>query len=72
MEIDAKYKLLREREVAEILNISIYTVQRFRISGKGPKFCKISGSVRYLLSDVQDYIQNQTVTSTSDIAGEKE
>lgn len=65
-ELPSHLQLLREREVASILNVSIYKVQRMRITGDGPKFCKIGGCVRYRLSDIQDYIENQTIRSTVD------
>ncbi len=48
--------LLKEVEVAEILQISPVTLRKYvRYAGK-IKFVKWNGTVRYLLSDVNDFI----------------
>ncbi len=48
--------LLKEVEVAEILQISPVTLRKYvRYAGK-IKFVKWNGTVRYLLSDVTDFI----------------
>ena len=43
--------MLSESEVAQFLGISIRTLQGWRLSGRGPKFVKISRLVRYKRSD---------------------
>ena len=39
--------LLNERQVAEILGVSVATVRRWRLLGQGPLFIKIGVLVRY-------------------------
>jgi hypothetical protein len=38
--------LLTQNEAAELLKLSVRTVERLRVSGTGPKFLKIRNSVR--------------------------
>lgn len=61
--------LLTESQVAEILGISVRTVQGWRHRGGGPRYLKLGkghGAVRYDLSDLQDYIASRARASTSD------
>jgi predicted DNA-binding transcriptional regulator AlpA len=39
--------LLNEREVADLIGMSIYWLQKARLNGTGPAFLKIGRSVRY-------------------------
>ena len=48
-------KFLTEAEAAMYLNISVKTVQAWRIQGKGPQFRKFSRCVRYHLTDLENY-----------------
>jgi excisionase family DNA binding protein len=57
--------LLTQDEAAELLKLSVRTVERLRTSGTGPKFLKIRNSVRYRLEDVQSWIVSRLVGSTS-------
>ena len=50
-------KLLSTRAVAQVLSLSPRTVHRFNSSGKIIKPLKISGSVRYLESELMAWIQ---------------
>jgi predicted site-specific integrase-resolvase len=49
---------LRERELAERWKLSTRTLQRWRAEGFGPAYILIGGTVRYRISDVLDY-ENQ-------------
>ena len=44
--------LLNESQVAETLGVAVATVRRWRLYGRGPRFLKVGGSVRY---DQQDF-----------------
>ena len=44
--------LLTQRQCAEALALSERTLERFRVSGVGPKFVRMGKSVRYRLGDV--------------------
>ncbi len=60
-------RLLREKEVFQLLGIAESTGQQMRLKGVGPKFVKLGRMVRYRESDVREYIQNlASRTSTGD------
>jgi predicted DNA-binding transcriptional regulator AlpA len=58
--------LLTQRQCAEALALSERTLERFRVSGIGPKFVRMGKSVRYRLTDVEAWIERRTVGSTSE------
>ena len=58
--------LLDEKEVAKTLNVKVATLRRWRWAGKGPRFLKIGGAVRYDPADVQAFIEAGRRCSTSD------
>jgi len=53
-------------EAADQLHLSTRTLERHRISGTGPVFVKLGHSVRYLKSDLEDWVQEQRFKSTSE------
>ena len=58
--------LLNEKEVADTLNVKVATLRRWRWAGKGPRFLKIGGAVRYDPADLQAFIEAGRRRSTSD------
>jgi len=60
-------------QLAELLNISPKSLTNSRSSGVGIviPFLKIGGSVRYRKSDVEEFIERQTYTSTGGIKAVK-
>lgn len=60
--------LLTEKEVAKLIGMSIYWLQRKRWSGGGIPYCKLGerGAVRYRRSDVEEFIAGKVRKSTSD------
>ncbi len=60
--------LLKEREVAARLGLALSTIRGLRMTGDGPPFIKIGGSVRYDPDDLQEYLQRQKRKSTSEAA----
>ena len=60
-------RLLGEKTVAEILNIEVATLRRWRWAGKGPQFLKIGAAVRYAPHSLEDYLVAAQRTSTSDL-----
>ena len=58
--------LLTQNEAAELLKLSVRTVERLRVTGTGPKFLKIRNSVRYRPADVEAWLASRTVRSTSE------
>lgn len=41
---------------AEVLGVSPSTLNTWRSRGRGPKFHRIAGRIRYFKTDLQDYI----------------
>lgn len=59
--------LLTETQAAQVLSLSIRTLQAWRLKGSGPRFVRLSGrAVRYRNSDLAAFIEARTVASTSD------
>lgn len=58
--------LVNETEAARILALSVKTLRRWRWIGKGPRFCKIGGAVRYDRADINAFIEAGRRTSTTD------
>ncbi len=58
--------LTNEAEAARVLHLSVKTLRRWRWAGKGPRFLKIGGAVRYDPADLEAFIDDARRTSTSD------
>jgi predicted DNA-binding transcriptional regulator AlpA len=58
-------RALTEREVGELLGLSVATLRAWRHRGKGPRFLRLGRSVRYLPSDVADFVRASAVDTTS-------
>ena len=56
---------LTENEVASKLSLSVATLRAWRCHGTGPKFVRLGRAVRYLKTDLVEYLQ-QCVVQTSD------
>ena len=59
-------RALTEREVAEQLGLSVATLRAWRHRGKGPRFLRLGRSVRYLPSDLDDFVRASAVDTQSD------
>jgi predicted DNA-binding transcriptional regulator AlpA len=57
---------LDARRAAAFLGVSISTLAKWRVSGKGPRFVKLGSKVAYRTSDLEDWLEAQTRMSTSD------
>ena len=53
-------ELLTPKEVSAITKIKTTTLGSWRWSGKGPKYCKVGGSVRYPKSQLERWIQERS------------
>jgi excisionase family DNA binding protein len=58
--------LLTQDEAAELLKLSVRTIERLRVSGTGPKFVCLGRSIRYRLTDIEAFIASRIVGSTSE------
>jgi excisionase family DNA binding protein len=59
-------RALTEREVAELLGLSVATLRAWRHRGKGTRFLRLGRSVRYLPSDVDDFVRASAVDTKAD------
>jgi hypothetical protein len=50
-------KFLTEKQVAEIMGLSIKTLQRWRLFGEGPEWKKFGTAVRYPADALADWIE---------------
>jgi hypothetical protein len=63
---EASVVVLDTRAAAEFLGVSPRTLEGLRVRGGGVPFVKIGGAVRYRLTTLEAYLQQQERVSTSD------
>lgn len=65
-------EILDTAGAAEYLGLSCPTLERFRLTGNGPQFAKLSpgprGPVRYRRSDLDSWVASRLIRSTSEQA----
>ena len=54
-------RALTEREVADLLGLSVATLRAWRHRGKGRRFLRLGRSVRYLPPDLDDFVRSSAV-----------
>jgi DNA-binding transcriptional MerR regulator len=52
--------LLTEGQAARLLNLSVRTLQAWRVGGLGPPFCRLGRAVRYRRRDLLSWIEVNT------------
>lgn len=55
------HKALREKEAAEVLGVSVKTLQAWRFYCKGPKYLKVGRAVRYPMEYLDQFKESSTV-----------
>jgi predicted DNA-binding transcriptional regulator AlpA len=58
--------LLHTRAAALRLGLATTTLEKWRVSGQGPRYCKLGRSVRYRSADLTAWLTNNVVGSTSE------
>lgn len=58
--------LLTEQDLSDWLGESTSTIQKWRVSGTGPKFVKKPKGVGYRVKDVEDWLDARSVSSTTE------
>lgn len=61
--------IMTVKEAAQYCRLSKPTLDRYRVSGEGPRFAKFGqgkGAVRYRKQDLDDWIASRIVRSTSE------
>ncbi|WP_417490345.1 helix-turn-helix transcriptional regulator [Maricaulis sp.] len=68
--------LLRERDAADYIGVSDYTLQKWRWRGNGPRFVRIGGphgrAIRYRKRDLDAYIGQNLVATLDQSGGDDE
>jgi len=59
---NTRKRFLDENELAEMFGLSVRTIRRSRLVGRGPRFRKLggthrAGAVRYASEDVEEWIE---------------
>jgi predicted DNA-binding transcriptional regulator AlpA len=57
--------LLTVQEVARLLRCSVSSLNKWRLTGQGPRFVRVGSRVRYRPTDIAAYVADQTRASTS-------
>ena len=60
--------LMNVQEAAKYVKLGSSTLNRFRVSGGGPRYAKLGGAVRYRKEDLDDWIAGRIIQSTSELA----
>lgn len=60
--------ILNTEESAEYLRLSKPTLDRLRVTGGGPRFCKLGSAVRYRRADLDAWLESKVISSTSGAA----
>lgn len=62
---DREDRLLSPKEAAHFIGVAVNTLANWRSIGRGPKFYKYCGHVRYSHNDISDWIDKNKFSSTS-------
>jgi len=65
IQTNTQVSFLNETQAAELLGVSVRTLQAWRVRGGGPVFVKLGRSVRYRPDDLESWISSRRVASTS-------
>ncbi len=57
--------IMRVKEAAKYLGLSVSMLNKWRVTGEGPKFIKLGRAVAYRISDLHDWLERQAKKSTS-------
>ena len=63
---NAESGIFTTSEAAAYTKMAVPTLERFRLTGEGPIFAKLGGSVRYRRCDLDKWIESRLVRSTSE------
>ena len=63
---DLPTRYLRADDAARFVGLSVFTLQKHRIYGTGPRYSKVGGRVFYRLADLQAWVDSAARSSTSD------
>lgn len=50
---------------SDYTGLAVSTLEKLRVTGGGPRFVKLGRAVRYRITDLQEYLAERVVESTS-------
>lgn len=65
----AQTPLLPQAQLSQFLNVSVRTLERWRVEGTGPTYIKAGRRVLYRREDVEVWLSGQIRQSTSEAGG---
>lgn len=65
---DIKPIAVDEMAAANITGISVSSLQKMRVRGDGPPYAKVGNRVRYRIVDLEAFMAERIITSTSEAA----
>jgi predicted DNA-binding transcriptional regulator AlpA len=65
---DLRPIVVDEVAAASFVGMSVSSLQKSRVRGDGPRFAKLGSRVRYRVQDLEQYVADRVVTSTSEAA----
>jgi predicted DNA-binding transcriptional regulator AlpA len=57
--------LLSQKQAAQILGLSVRTLERHRLAGTGPRYARLGRLIRYRKCDLAEWVHDALRTSTS-------
>ena len=67
--ISTQNRFLTTERAAQVLEVSVRTLEGWRVRGYGPKYRKIGRLVRYTYEDIEEFIDSTLRVSTSAARG---
>jgi excisionase family DNA binding protein len=64
MAVEQEY--LNTREVAKILAVSPRTIEKWRVTGEGPRFYRLGRVPRYSRDDIRSWVESRGYRSTTE------
>lgn len=61
-------EVLTTSEAADYVRLGKPTLERFRVTGEGPTYCQLGGAVRYRRGDLDAWLEERRIRSTSERA----
>ena len=52
---------MTDREAAKVLGLSVATLRAWRLRRRGPRFLRFGRAVRYLIADLDRFIESNTI-----------
>jgi predicted DNA-binding transcriptional regulator AlpA len=60
---------MTEQEVAQRLSLSAATLRAWRLRGRGPRYVRFGRAVRYLASDVEQFVRESVIAPDARLSG---